>query len=127
VAAANSPAACPRCQLLLHGIAQASEQADAHSWCAVIIRAEFGVAGRAARAPHTLLLLCAQAEQLAVGRLGPGALYNESVLYSPAAPLPAHLVARVPGTTAVCFELSSIKQALGAPGERQTSVLGAPS
>lgn len=66
-------------------------------------------------------VLCAsavllQAEQLSVGRLGPGALYNESVLYAPAAPLPAHLVARVPGTTVVCFELTSIKQALGAPG-----------
>lgn len=57
-----------------------------------------------------------QAEQLAVGRLGPGSLYNESVLYSPAAPLPAHLVARMSGTTVVCFELASIKQALGAPG-----------
>jgi hypothetical protein len=57
-----------------------------------------------------------QAEQLAVGRLGPGSLYNESVLYSPAALLPAHLVARMSGTTVVCFELASIKQALGAPG-----------
>jgi hypothetical protein len=68
---------------------------------------------------HVSVCRVLQAEQLAVGRLGPGALYNESVLYSPAAPLPAHLVARVPGTTVVCFELSSVKQALGAPGKAE--------
>lgn len=75
--------------------------------------------------PNVLLGVAVQADQLAVGRLGPGALYNESVLYSPAAPLTAHLVARVPGTKVVCFELSSIKQALGAPGEPCTGLCAA--
>lgn len=58
----------------------------------------------------------AQAEQLAVGRLTAGGMYNEMVLSSPAVPLPAHLVARAPGTVVICFELSSITKALGAPG-----------
>lgn len=57
-----------------------------------------------------------QAEQLAVGRLAAGGLYNEMVLCAPAAPLQAHLVAKAPGTVVICFELSSITKALGAPG-----------
>eukprot|EP00879_Flechtneria_rotunda_P001387 GHRR01001538.1.p1 GENE.GHRR01001538.1~~GHRR01001538.1.p1 ORF type:complete len:1213 (+),score=453.23 GHRR01001538.1:393-3641(+) len=57
-----------------------------------------------------------QAEQVAVGRLGAGGLYNESVLCAPAASLQAHLLARLPGTVVISFELANITKALGAPG-----------
>lgn len=49
--------------------------------------------------------------------MGPGSLYNESILTSPAGALPARLVAHTPGTTVVAFELTRIRQALGAPGK----------